>query len=124
MSTRDRAAEVLARWQYETYDSHFTMPHGLTWEAYKTDDPDGADALYLVPAHQMTDALAGAGLLAGAPEFYADMAAEGVRMAEALARGEALADRWAQEAATLGPFDQVYTDGVVAMLRAALRAQA
>ncbi|MDP9820414.1 hypothetical protein [Nocardioides massiliensis] len=59
--TAPSMAEVLARWHYEEYDSHFSMPGGLSWEDYKADDPSGAEGLYLAPAQEQAQALADAG---------------------------------------------------------------
>lgn len=62
LMTDDRIdrADVLARWAYEEYDSHFSMPGGLSWEDYKLDDPQGAEAVYLAPARMQVAALDGA----------------------------------------------------------------
>lgn len=42
-----RFIDKMAQVRYETYDSHFSMAGGLSWEQYKVDDPEGAEGLYL-----------------------------------------------------------------------------
>lgn len=42
--------DKIAQVRYETFDSHYTMPGGLSWEAYKADDPSGAEFLYVEEA--------------------------------------------------------------------------
>lgn len=65
----DEAVEVIARAGYERYDSHFSMPGGMTWEQYVADDPTGADAMYREDAREIVAALSSAGLLATEPEW-------------------------------------------------------
>jgi outer membrane receptor for Fe3+-dicitrate len=46
----EAAVEAVAKAKYERYDSHFTMPGGLSWDEYVADDPSGADTLYRAEA--------------------------------------------------------------------------
>lgn len=63
------AVEVIARARYERYDSHFSMPGGLSWEQYADDDPSGADVLYRDEARADLAALSAAGFLATEQEW-------------------------------------------------------
>lgn len=44
------AVEAVARARYERWDSHYSMPGGLSWEQYRAEDPNAASALYLEDA--------------------------------------------------------------------------
>jgi hypothetical protein len=46
----ERIARAIARWEYERYDSHHSMPGGMTWDDYLQADSDTAEAVYLAPA--------------------------------------------------------------------------
>lgn len=56
-------------------------------------------------------------------EHVVSARAECVELRAAVERVEALVARWEREAVERGPFDEVYTDGVAAMLRAALNSE-
>lgn len=38
----DEMVDRLAKSRYERFDSHYSMPNGLTWDEYIADDPSGA----------------------------------------------------------------------------------
>lgn len=42
LTVTDEMVERLARSKYERFDSHFSMPGGLTWDEYVAEDPAGA----------------------------------------------------------------------------------
>lgn len=48
----DKFIDRIAQARYENLDSHFSMPGGLSWEEYKTDDPEMAEAMYIDPVLQ------------------------------------------------------------------------
>lgn len=54
---RSALVEVIAKARYERYDSHFSMPGGMSWDEYAQDDPEGADGLYRADAEADVDAI-------------------------------------------------------------------
>ena len=55
MGRFEEIVDGLARWNYETYDSHYSMPNGLPWDEFREDDPIGAQAVYIAPARAQAE---------------------------------------------------------------------
>ena len=112
--TTDRVAAIdaMARSRYERLDSHFTMPGGLSWEAYKAEDPLLAD-LYLSDAAADLDALTASGAVIDASTL-----ADDETLIERLARAIAAADDEALERTNFEHLTATYDEEAQAVLRA------